>query len=60
MQLDLEAVVELQQILAEEYKKTLSIDETRIIGDKLINLYGMLLNNNKNKKYETKRLSPIT
>lgn len=60
MQLDFEAVVELQQILADEYKKTLSIDETRVIGDKLINLYGMLLNNNKNKKYETKRLSPIT
>lgn len=59
MQLDQEAVLELQQILSEEYNKTLSLEETEIVGTRLVNLYQNILTNNQNKKHETKWLSPF-
>jgi len=50
MLIDLESVKELQQILFEEYEKILSLEETKLIGEKLINLYQSLLN--KNNTYD--------
>ena len=41
------AVLELQEILAEEYSKQLDLKEVETIGNQLVNLYEAVLNNNK-------------
>jgi hypothetical protein len=59
MEVSQEAASELQQILLEEYGKNLSIEETGIIGSRLIKLYQTLLIKNKHNKHETKWLPTI-
>ena len=41
--LDQAAIIELQQILADEYDKQLEIDEVKIIGSRLVRLYKSIL-----------------
>ena len=46
--LEKNAVTELQQILADEYGQSLTLEETERIGNQLVNLYSGLLMKNKN------------
>lgn len=40
-------IIELKKILTSEYKVELSLDEVRRMGESLVNIYSVILNNNQ-------------
>lgn len=47
MKLEKEEIIELRELLAEEYGKELPLNQVEIVARYLINLYGSVLNKNE-------------